>query len=405
MNNIRKQFPILKRKINGKPLIYFDNGATTQKPLSVINAISDFYKKSNANVHRSMNPLAEEATQAYEGARKKVSKFLNAQHASEIIFVRNTTEAMNLVAKSWGQKHLKKGDIVLTTVFEHHSNIVPWLQLKQSKGIKIEYIGITSKGTLDMKDAKKKLQNKKVKMLAFAHASNTLGVVHPAEKLVAMAKKSGVMTCIDAAQTAGHMKLDVRKLGCDFLALSGHKMYGPTGIGVLYGKSELLEDMPAWMGGGEMIHEVFPDTFTVAEIPHKFEAGTPNIAGAVGLGAAVDFISSIGWKKIKSEELKMTKYLYTQLSKLKFVKVYGKGDVKHHLPTVAFTMRGVHAHDVAELLGQEGIAVRAGHHCTQPLHDYLKVAATTRASLTLYNTKEEVNSFVKVLEKIYKKFQ
>lgn len=404
---IRKQFPILKTKMNGKSLIYFDNGATTQKPWHVIDTVGEFYEKYNANVHRSLNPLAEKATVAYEDARKKVAKFIHGA-PSETIFTSGTTASINLVAQTWGRKNLKKGDRVVLTIAEHHSNIVPWLQLKEELDIEIVYIPLKD-GVLDMQEAQKLINHKNTKVVAFQLVSNTLGIIHDYEKIIELARAQNAITVIDAAQAMAHIPLNVYELGCDFLAFSGHKMFGPTGIGVLWGRKKLLESMPAWQGGGEMIHEVFVDKFTVNEIPYKFEAGTPNIAGSIGLGAAVEFLNVLGFEdnkdSLKKYENNLTEYLLFKLDELDFITVYGHKNVNTKIPTVAFSMQDIHGHDVGDLLGNAGIAVRAGHHCTQPLHDALDVSSTVRASLALYNTEEEIDIFICELKNIYEKFK
>lgn len=384
-------------------MIYFDNAATSQKPKQVIDAVCDYYKKHNANVHRSMNELAERATKMYEDSRQKTAKFINV-NPKEIIFTRNTTESLNLIVKTWGKQNLKKGDKVVISVVEHHANIVPWLQLQKEIDFKIDYIPLNTKGVLDIKLAEKLIKNKKTKVVSIQHVSNTLGIVHPINKIGKLAKKSKTLFIVDAAQSVSHTKANVKTIGCDFLVFSGHKMYGPTGIGVLWGKKELLEKMPDWQGGGEMIHEVFENKYSVADIPHKFEAGTPNVAGAIGLGAAIDFINAIGYKNIQKIEKILTDYLFKQVSKLDFVTVYGSKSTANHIPTIAFNVEGVHAHDVAELLGNKSIYIRAGHHCTQVLHDDMKVVATARASLAFYNTKQEIDVFVRELNNIYETF-
>lgn len=403
---IRKQFPILKTKMNGKPLIYFDNGATTQKPWHVIDTVSDYYEKYNANVHRSLNPLAEKATLAYEDSRKLIAKFINGS-PSETIFTSGTTESLNLVAQSWGRNNLKKGDRVVLTITEHHSNIVPWLQLKKEIGIEVVFISLKD-GALDIAEAKKLITHKNTKVVAFQLVSNTLGVIHDYEKLLELAREQNAITVIDAAQAMAHMEINVHELGCDFLAFSGHKMFGPTGIGILWGRKKLLREMSAWQGGGEMIHEVFVDKFTENDTPYKFEAGTPNIAGAIGLGAAVEFINALGdedkFEAFNNHEKNLTEYLLYKLGELDFITIFGHTNSAQKIPTIAFEMKDVHGHDVGDLLGNAGIAVRAGHHCTQPLHDSLKVTSTVRVSLSIYNTEKEIDILVEELKKIHEKF-
>jgi cysteine desulfurase/selenocysteine lyase len=402
--NLRQQFPLLQTTMSEQPLVYFDNGATTQKPQAVLDAVVDFYTQYNANVHRSLNPLAEAATVAYENARKTVAQFIGAKKR-EIIFTRGTTESLNLVAKSWGAANLQSGDRVILTETEHHANIVPWLQLKESHGIKIDYIPLAENGELDYDIAVQLIAQPQVKVVAFQLVSNTLGIIHRYEELIRLARNTGAITVIDAAQAMSHMPISVSDLGCDFLAFSAHKMYGPTGVGVLFGRQELLEAMPAWHGGGEMIASVNKDGFVPKEIPHKFEAGTPNIAGAIGMAAAIDFLNEHNWQEIHQHEQSLTKALLEALNNLPFVTVYGTKNLEQKIPSIAFNIDGIHAHDVGELLGHYGIAVRSGQHCTQPLHDAIGAAATVRASLALYNTVTEIDVFVEALKKIHQKFQ
>lgn len=405
MDNFRSQFPILKQKINGKPLVYFDNAATTQKPKNVIGAIKNFYETANSNVHRSLNPLGEKATRMYEDARKKIAEFIGAKYSEEIIFTKNATESLNLIAKTLGKKILKKGDKVVLAITEHHSNIVPWLELKKEIGIKLSYIPLDENGDFDIETAKKYLSEKNVKILSFAHASNALGTILPIEEIIKAAKINKVITIVDAAQSVAHIPIDVQKLGCDFLVFSGHKMYGPTGIGVVWGRKKILESMPPFLGGGDMILEVTQENFTAKGLPWKFEAGTPHIAGAIGLAEAVRFIQSIGFEKIQKIEKELAEYLYKKLSSLEFLEIYGPKISENHLPLYSFNIKWVHAHDVADLLGEEGICTRAGHHCTMPLHRSLGIPASCRASLAFYNTKEEIDIFIEVLGRIYKKFK
>jgi len=405
MDKYRKQFPIFKQKINGKPLIYFDNAATTQKPKQVIDAIKNYYETANSNVHRSMNPLGEKATKMYEGARKTVAQFIGAKNSEEIIFTKNATESLNLIAKTLGKKILKKGDTIVLAITEHHSNVVPWLELKKEIGIDLLYILLDENGNFDMEAAKKHLSEKNVKILSIAHASNALGTILPIEEIIKVAKINKVIVIVDVAQSVAHIPIDVQKLGCDFLVFSGHKMYGPTGIGVVWGRKKILESMPLFLGGGDMILEVTQDDFIAKELPWKFEAGTPHIAGAIGLAAAVEYLQSIGFEKIQKIEKELTEYLYKKLSSLEILEIYGPKTDKNHLPLYAFNVKGVHAHDVADLLGNAGICIRAGHHCTMPLHRFLGIPASARASLAFYNTKEEIDIFVKALIEIHKKFK
>ena len=405
MIDLAAQFPILNKKTNGQDLIYFDNAATTQKPQSVIDVVSDFYHNFNSNVHRGMNPLADQATQLYEQARQTVADFINAKSTQEIVFTRNTTESINLVAKTYGRQFLQTGEIVVLSICEHHSNIVPWLQLKEEIGIKLEFIPLDKSGVLDLAAAEKLLSNPKTKLFSIQSASNALGLTHDINQLLDLASQKNIITLVDAAQSICHQQIDVQKLNCDFLAFSGHKMFGPTGIGVLYGKKDLLNKINPFLGGGEMISEVYQDHFIANELPYKFEAGTPNIAGAIGLAAAIEFIQNIGWVEISKIEAQLTEYLLNKLDSLNFVEVYGYLDKANHLPVVAFNIKGIHAHDVADILGEQGIMIRAGQHCTQPLHDSLQIEATARVSLSIYNTKQEIDKLIEDLKKIYNKFQ
>ena len=399
--NHRSDFPLLNKQINGEPIVYFDNAATTQKPQVVIDALSDFYVKSNANVHRGINPLAEEATKLYEDARSTVANFINADR-KEIIFTRGTTESINLVARAWGEEFLKSGDIVVLSQAEHHANYVPWLQLKEKIGIKLSVIPLLASGDLDLEAAKKLIAEPNVKLLALSHASNVLGIINPVKELFAEARSRGIVTLLDAAQTIGHVSIDIQDLNCDFLAASAHKMYGPTGVGILFGRAELLEVMPAFLGGGGMISAVYADHFTAGPIPDKFEAGTPPIADAIGMAVACDYIKQIGWEEIIKLENNLVVYAQAEIAKRAYIKLLDGADNK--LPVFAFAIDGIHAHDLADLLGQDGLIVRAGHHCAQPLHDNLGVVASLRMSLSFYNTTAEIDRFMTALDKIYKSF-
>ncbi|MCB9802757.1 SufS family cysteine desulfurase [Candidatus Nomurabacteria bacterium] len=404
MNKIRSLFPILETKINDRPLVYFDNAATTQKPQVMIDALVDFYQKHNSNIHRGLNPLADRATEMHEATREKVAKFINAKNKKEIVFTRNTTESINLVAKTYGQHFLKAGDKVVLSILEHHSNIVPWLQLKKEIGIELVFITLDPEGNLDLKQAKELISQAGVKFLSLQMASNTLGNVHEISDLIKLAQSKGIKVLLDAAQVIAHQKIDVQNLGANFVAFSAHKMFGPTGVGVLYAGEELLKEMPEFLGGGDMIADVFLDHFTLNELPHKFEAGTPNIADVVAYGATIDFVNDFGLDQIAKIEKELTEYLLQQLQNLDFVEIYGPQIVENHLSSLAFNLKNVHAHDVGDLLGEAGIILRAGQHCTQPLHDFLQVPATVRASLAFYNTKEEIDIFIRELEKINQKF-
>ncbi len=401
---IRKDFPILERKANnGKHIVYLDSTATSQKPQQVIEAMNMYYQQSNANIHRGVHTLAEEATAMYEGAREKIAKFINAKSSREVIYTRNTTESINLVAYSWARANLKAGDLVVLTEMEHHSNLVPWHMLQAEKNIQLDFISVTDDGLLDL-DSYKTLLDRSPKLVSFTHMSNVLGTINPVQEMIEMAHQVGAIVLIDGAQSAPHLKVDVQKLDADFYAFSAHKMCGPTGIGVLYGKSALLESMPPFLGGGDMIKEVKLRSFRVNTLPHKFEAGTPAIAEAVGLGAAVDYLSSIGMDNIAKHEHEITEYALERLEEIQGVKLFGPSADKKG-GVAAFTLEGIHPHDVAQILDQDGIAVRAGHHCAQPLHEKFGIPATSRASFYLYSTKEEVDLLVNGLYKVKEMFK
>jgi cysteine desulfurase/selenocysteine lyase len=400
---IREDFPILKREVTpGVPLVYLDSTATSQKPLAVIRAMNEYYEKTNANIHRGVHTLAEEATALYESAREKIARFIGARKSREIIFVRNTTEAINLVVFSWGRKFLQRGDRILLTEMEHHSNLVPWQMLAQEKDLVLDFIPVTNEGLLDLREFEQLLEQKP-KIVALTHMSNVLGTINPIREIARSAHANGALVLVDGAQSVPHLPVNVQDLGVDFLAFSAHKMLGPTGIGALYGKEELLEAMPPFLGGGDMIKKVYLRSFTPNDLPHKFEAGTPAIAEAVGFGAAVDYLSSVGMERVAAHESELIGYALEALSEIEGLKVYGppaeqKGGV------ASFTMRGVHPHDVSQILDSEGIAVRAGHHCAMPLHEKFGLPATTRASFYLYNTREEVDQLVRGLAKVKKIF-
>jgi len=396
---IRQDFPIFQRETKpGTPLVYLDSTATSQKPLSVIEAMDNYYRRSNANIHRGVHTLAEEATAMYEQARVKIAKFINAPSAHQIIYTRNTTESINLVAYSWARANLKAGDLVILTEMEHHSNLVPWQILHAERGIHLDFIPVTEDGLLDL-DAYRSLLLRSPKLVSFTHMSNVLGTINPAAEIIRLAHEAGTVTLVDAAQSVPHFKVDVQVLDADFLAFSGHKMCGPTGNGVLYGKMALLEAMPPFLGGGEMIKEVHLRSFRPNSLPHKFEAGTPAIAESVGFGAAVDYLSSIGMEAITAYEHEITEYALERLEEVPGVKVFGPG-AQHKGGVAAFTLDGVHPHDVAQILDRDGIAVRAGHHCAQPLHEKFGIPATSRASFYLYNTKDEVDLLVNGIYKV-----
>ncbi|HQV93198.1 MAG TPA: cysteine desulfurase [Anaerolineales bacterium] len=403
VNEIRKDFPILQRKTHDNvPLVYLDSTATSQKPIQVIEAMNDYYRHSNANIHRGVHTLAEEATAMYEDAREKIAAFINAPSAKQIIYTRNTTESINLVAHTWARANLKAGDLVVLTEMEHHSNLVPWLMLQTERGIELDFIPVTEDGLLDL-DSYKTLLSRTPKLVAFTHMSNVLGTINPAADLIRMAHEVGAITVVDAAQSVPHLKVDAQALDADFLAFSAHKMCGPTGIGALYGKTELLEKMPPFLGGGDMIKEVKLRSFKANTLPHKFEAGTPAIAEAVGFGAAVDYLTKVGMDNIAAHEHEITEYALERLEEIPGVKLFGPSADKKG-GVAAFTFDGVHPHDVAQILDRDGIAVRAGHHCAQPLHEKFGIPATSRASFYLYNTKEEVDLLVNGLYKVKELF-
>ncbi len=403
VDQVRKDFPILDRETaNGKRVIYLDSTATSQKPVQVIEAMNDYYRRSNANIHRGVHTLAEEATTMYEGARERIAKFINASSAREIIYTRNTTESINLVAYSWARANLKAGDLVVLTEMEHHSNLVPWHMLQAERGIELDFIPVTEEGLLDL-EAYKTLLNRTPKLVSFTHMSNVLGTINPAAEIIKLAHAAGAVVLVDGAQSVPHLAVDVQALDADFYAFSAHKMCGPTGIGILYGKSAFLEAMPPFLGGGDMIKEVKLRSFRPNTLPHKFEAGTPAIAEAVGFGAAVDYLTQVGMKDIAAHEHAITEYALDRLEEIPGVKLFGPSADKKG-GVAAFTLEGVHPHDVAQILDQDGIAVRAGHHCAQPLHEKFGIPATSRASFYLYSTKEEVDMLVKGLYKVKEMF-
>ena len=398
---IREDFPILNQKINGRPLIYLDNASSSQKPQAVIDAIRNHYTYNNANVHRGIHELSNRSTEIYEGSRKRVAEYLNAANTKEIIFTRGTTESINLVAQSWGQSNLNAGDTILLTEMEHHSNLVPWQILAKRIGAKLEFIPVTGdNGLLDLSDIDARLD--RAKLLSFTHFSNTMGTINPAKELCQMARKAGVVSLVDAAQSAGHTLIDVQEIDCDFLAFSGHKICGPTGIGVLYGRKEKLEEMPPYQGGGEMISKVeyFESTFN--EIPHKFEAGTPNIAGAAGLYAAIEYIDNIGRMAIFQHDQLLVSRTLKRLKEIDGIRIFGPDS--NRSAVVSFVIPDTHALDLATMADQKGVAIRAGYHCNQPLLAKLGVQATARASFNFYNTESEVDRFIEVIHQVRKMF-
>jgi cysteine desulfurase/selenocysteine lyase len=399
VERVRAQFPILKIKVHGKPLVYLDNGATTQKPRVVIDAIRRYYESENANIHRGVHTLSQEATAAYELARKKVARFINAAEDREIIFTRGTTESINLVASSYGGKFLKAGDEIILSAMEHHSNIVPWQLLAERTGAKIRVIPMNDRGELAM-DEFDRMLNDRTKIVSIVHLSNSLGTINPVRQIIEKAHARGAVVMVDGAQWVGHAPLDVRKLDADFYAFSGHKLYGPTGVGVLYGKAALLEAMPPYQGGGDMISSVTFEKTTYAALPHKFEAGTPNIAGGIGLGAAIDFVNSIGLENIARHEGELLEHGTRLLSQIPGVRIMGTAREKAGVISFIVDNPPMAALDVGMRLDADGIAVRTGHHCCQPVMDRLKIAATARASLAMYNTKEEIETLAASLRRI-----
>ena len=404
--NIRKDFPILTRKVrDNKSLVYLDNASTTQKPNQVIDAITDYYRNHNANIHRAVYALAEESTEAYETARDKIANFVNIKNRQELIFVRGTTEAINLVAYAWGRPHINEGDIIVTTEYEHHSNIVPWQLLTQEKRAKLEYIGMDDDGQLILDDLDKYLATGKVKLVTFSLMSNVLGTITDAEKIIEKCKAAGVPTLIDGAQAVPHMKVDLDTLGCDFFAFSGHKMLAPTGIGVLWVRKSVLQTMNPFHGGGDMIREVHKYETTWNDLPYKFEAGTPNIADVIGFGAAIDYLTKIGMDNVRQHEIELTKYAIEEFSKVPGLKIYGTKDITKRGGVISFNFADVHPHDVAQIIDEQGIALRSGHHCAQVLMERLDVAATSRASFYIYNTKKDVDALIDSLNTVAKVFK
>jgi cysteine desulfurase/selenocysteine lyase len=393
-NQYRRDFPILTEQVHGKPLIYFDNAATTQKPVQVINAISDYYRHYNANVHRAIHKLGEQATEAFENARNKVANFISAPSAKQVIFTRGTSESINLVASGWGRKFVSEGDEIILSEMEHHSNLIPWQLLAKEAGAKLKFIPFKEDGTIDF-PVYQTLLNSKTKLVAITHMSNVFGTINPVIRIVQMAHDRGIPVLFDAAQSVPHLPVNVQHLDCDFFAFSGHKMLGPTGIGILYAKSQILENMNPYQGGGEMINSVWLEDATWNEIPHKFEAGTPNIAGAVGLAKAVEYLENIGMINLTLYEQELTTYALENMAQLPGMKIYGSAPERGGV--ISFNLGDIHPHDLSHFLDQEGIAVRAGHHCAQPVMRKLNIAATTRVSFYFYNTKEEIDYLIEQL--------
>jgi cysteine desulfurase/selenocysteine lyase len=400
---IRDEFPVLDQQVHGKPLVYLDNAATTQKPRRVLDALSRYYERDNSNVHRGLHELSNRATAQYEEARERVARYIGAPAAETIIFTRGTTEGINLVANSWGARFIGRGDVILLTEMEHHSNIVPWQLLAERVGARIEWAPVVGdEGLLDM-EAVREMLGRRPKLFSFVQISNSLGTINPAAELCALAREHGVTTLVDAAQSAGHLPIDVRELGCDFLAFSGHKLCGPTGIGALYGRADLLEAMPPWQGGGEMISRVEYDHTTFKAAPHRFEAGTPDIVGAIGLGVAVDYVDELDRARIFEHDAALARDAYERLAGIPGMRLLGPRQERGGL--VSFALEAAHAHDVVSLANEEGVALRGGHHCTQPLMRKLGLASSARASFYFYNTPQEVDRLVETVAQIEKFFR
>lgn len=398
---LREQFPILQEKIHNNPLVYFDNAATTQKPNCVINAMNDFYLHNNSNIHRSVHTLAERATHSYENIREKIRVFINAKNSNEIIFTKGATEAINLVAQSYGRKNIHAGDEIIISTMEHHSNIVPWQIIAEQTGAKLRVVKIHENGELCC-DNYAKILNKHTKIVALTHVSNTLGTINPIKNIISLAHTHNIPVLIDGAQAVPHMPIDVQNLDCDFYAFSAHKMYGPTGTGILYGKEALLDTMPPYQSGGDMINKVTFAKTEYADLPQKFEAGTQNIAGVIGLGAAIDFLNSIGLNKIQQHENNLLKYINKKLIEINGLKIIGNASSK--VGVISFILNKIHPHDIATVLDTEGVAVRAGHHCTMPLMDFYNIPATTRISFGAYNTETEIDILLAAINKVKKIF-
>lgn len=405
-NKIIADFPILRRVINGKPIVYLDSAASALKPQPVLDAISQYYTKYGVNIFRGLYKLSEEATFAYEKAREKVAQFIGSSTANEVVFVRNATEAINLIAYSWGRLNIEEGDEIVSTVMEHHANIVPWQAISEETGAKLKFIDIDKEGYLNLQDVKE-LVGRKTKLLTFTYASNVLGTINPIKEIIRIAKKRNpkIKILIDAAQAVPHMTVDVKDLGCDFLVFSGHKMLAPTGIGVLWGKYDMLAAMLPFEMGGDMIKEVYLEKSTFKPPPHKFEAGTPHISGAIGLGAAVDYLTSLGMDNVRAHEKQLVEYALAKLGALNNIKIYGPKKAENKGGVVAFNMAGLHAHDIAQILDEDNICIRSGHHCAMPLHTRLNINSSSRASFYIYNTKDDIDKLVEGLNKANKIFK
>lgn len=403
---IREDFPILRRIVNGNNrLVYLDNAATTQKPMAVINAITDYYMNYNSNIHRAVHQLAEEATLAYESTREKIAKFINARFIEEIIFTRNATEAINLISYTWGSLNINQDDIVVITEFEHHSNIVPWQILTHRKGAHLKYIGVDDDGYLRLKDYQKYLESGRVKLVSISEMSNVLGTIVQLKEIIKIAHEKGIPVLVDGAQSVPHMPVDVQSTDCDFMAFSAHKMLGPTGVGILYVRKEILEKMPPFIGGGDMIKEVHKQKTMYNDIPYKFEAGTPNIADVIGFASAIDYLKAIGMDNVRQHELEITQYALNALRGVEGLTIYGPLDPHHRGGVLSFNVGDIHPHDLATIMNEHGVAIRSGHHCAQVLMERLDVSATSRASFYIYNTKEEVDILINVLHQARRIFR
>ncbi|KFM14884.1 putative cysteine desulfurase protein [Marine Group I thaumarchaeote SCGC AAA799-O18] len=402
----RPDFPILERRVReDKALVYLDNAATTQKPIQVIDAITNYYKKQNSNIHRAVHALAEESTEAFEVTRSKIAEFLNVANSEEIIFVRGTTEAINLVSYAWGRDNVQKGDIVVTTEYEHHSNIVPWQILAKENGAELKYIDIDDNGELMLEQLDEHLATGKVKLVAISHVSNVLGTITDVKEVITKCKNAGAKILIDGAQAVPHMKVDIGNLGCDFYAFSAHKMLGPTGVGVLWARKELLENMRPFQGGGDMIREVHKQETIYNDLPYKFEAGTPNVADVICFSAAIDYLTKIGMNNVRNHEITLTKYALEKMSKVKGLVIYGPKNSDKQGGVISFNFKDVHPHDVATIIDKNGVAIRSGHHCAQVLMEKLDVAATNRVSFYIYTTMKEVDTLIDSLEEVAKVFK
>ena len=401
LKNIKKDFPILEQKINGKNLVYLDSAATTQKPKEVINSLNNYYNETNSNIHRGVHTLSQKATEKYEKAREKIANFIDASSSKEIIFVRGATEAVNLVANSYARPLLRENDEILISQMEHHANIVPWQMICEEKKAKLKIIPIDKSGELIMSEVKE-LINEKTKFISLNHVSNSLGTINPIKKIIDIAHQKNIKIMIDGAQAVQHLEISMKDIDADFYCFSGHKMYAPTGIGILYGKKELLEQMPPYQGGGDMIKSVTFEKTTYNDIPNRFEAGTPNISGAIALGKAIEYINKIGISNINKHEEDLLNYATSKLKKINKVKIIG--EAKEKAAVISFIIEGIHPHDIGTIMDSHGIAIRAGHHCTQPIMDFYNVPATARASFAIYNTKEDVDELVKAIEKCIKVF-